>query len=184
MIQKINEQYNKQWSKIMFSFFDYLPTKYEANKQEWRIRKMIWDFKDGKRSLKVAEMVAKRIREQFGAQTNEIVFACIPSSSENSNKTRYELFSKEVCRLSGTKNACPAIKISGERLAIHESKGSKTVQCVQVIDFNKKFFKGKKVLVFDDILTKGYSYARFACTLESYGAEVLGGYFLGKTLIK
>lgn len=183
MTQRINEQFSKQWSKMMFSFFDYLPTKYEANKQEWKIRKMIWDFKDGKRSLKVAEMVARKIREQFGAKTNEIVFACIPSSSETTNTNRYEVFSNEVCRLAGTKNAFSAIKIKGERLAVHESKGSKTVTCVQVIDFNKKFFKGKQVLIFDDILTKGYSYARFACKLESYGAEVLGGYFLGRTLI-
>ena len=32
----------------MFSFFDYLPTKYEANPREWKIRKFIWGFKDGK----------------------------------------------------------------------------------------------------------------------------------------
>lgn len=184
MTQRINEQYKKQWSKFMFSFFDYLPTKYEANKQEWGVRKMIWDFKNGKRSLSVAELVAKKIREQFGAQTHEIVFACIPAASEDSNAARYEVFSNEVCRLAGTKNAFSAITVSGERLAIHETRGSKTVSNVQVIDFNKQFFKGKKVLVFDDILTKGYSYARFACTLENLGAEVLGGYFLGRTLLK
>ena len=49
--------------------------------------------------------------------------------------------------------------------------------------FDKRFFKGKKCLVFDDILTQGHSYARFACALETLGAEVLGGYFLGKTIL-
>lgn len=184
MIQKINEQYKKQWAKFMFSFFDYLPTKYEANKQEWKIRKMIWDFKDGKRSLAVAELVAKKIRQQFGAKTGSVVLACIPASSEATNTARYEQFANEVCRLAGTVNAFAAITIEGERLAIHESKGSKVVSNVQIINFDKDFFKGKKVLVFDDILTQGYSYARFACALENYGAEVLGGYFLGRTLLK
>lgn len=184
MIQRINEQYKKQWSKFMFSFFDYLPTKYEANKQEWKIRRMIWDFKDGKRSLAVAEMVAKKIRQQFGAETGSVVLACIPASNEVANVGRYETFSAEVCRLAGTVNAFHAITIEGERLAIHETKGSKEVTNVQVINFDKDFFRGKRVLVFDDILTQGFSYARFACALENYGAEVLGGYFLGRTLLK
>ena len=54
---------------------------------------------------------------------------------------------------------------------------------VEVINFDESFFKDKKVLVFDDILTQGTSYARFSCTLENMGAEVLGGYFLGRTLM-
>lgn len=184
MIQKISEEYKKQWSKFMFSFFDYLPTKYEANKQEWKIRKMIWDFKDGKRSQPVAELVAKKIRQQFGAMTNDIVLACIPASSEAANQARYEVFAAETCRLAGTVNGYMAITIEGERLAIHETKGCKTVNNVQVINLDKEFFKGRKVLVFDDILTQGFSYARFSCALERCGAEVLGGYFLGKTLLK
>ena len=53
--RNIPEAWNSQWSKFMFNFFDYLPTKYEANKREWSIRRMIWDFKDGKRSASVAE---------------------------------------------------------------------------------------------------------------------------------
>ena len=51
------------------------------------------------------------------------------------------------------------------------------------MNFDESFFKDKKVLVFDDILTQGTSYARFSCTLENMGAEVLGGYFLGRTLM-
>jgi orotate phosphoribosyltransferase len=53
-----------------------------------------------------------------------------------------------------------------------------------VIEFDKDFFRGKKILVFDDILTKGFSYARFACQLEKIGGEVLGGFFLGKTVVR
>ena len=69
--KNIPEAWKKQWSKFMVTFFDYLPTKYEANKREWAVRKMIWDFKDGKRSVKVAELVAKRMREQFGAEVEK-----------------------------------------------------------------------------------------------------------------
>ena len=85
--RNIPEAWKQQWSKFMFNFFDYLPTKYEANKREWAIRKMIWDFKDGKASVSVAELVAKKIREQFGA-------VC-----ENGKK-RNQI--QGICRRSGT----------------------------------------------------------------------------------
>ena len=182
--RNIPETWKNQWSKFMYSFFDYLPTKYEANKREWAIRKMIWDFKDGKRSTPVAELIAKKMREQFGADCENVTLVCVPASSSEKNELRYKTFATEVERLTRCINAFQAIAIEGGRLAIHESKGSKTVQDVEVIKFDQSFFKGKKVIVFDDILTTGISYARFACALENMGAKVLGGYFLGRTLMK
>ena len=181
--RNILEAWKQQWSKFMFNFFDYLPTKYEANKREWAIRKMIWDFKDGKRSVSVAELIAKKLRSQFGADCENVTFVCVPASSAEKNEIRYKVFAEEVTRLTGCKNAYGAITIEGGRLAIHETKSSKTVQDVEVIKFDKGFFNGKRVLLFDDILTQGHSYARFACALEKLGAEVLGGYFLGKTIL-
>ena len=168
----------------MFHFFDYLPTKYEANKREWAVRRMIWDFKDGKRSESVAEMVAKKMREQFGTEVENVTLVCIPASNGEKNEVRYKAFAEEVARLTGCKNAYKAITIEGGRLAIHETKVAKAVQTVEVIKFDEQFFEGKKCLVFDDILTQGHSYARFACALEAIGAEVLGAYFLGKTILR
>ena len=180
--KNIPEAWKKQWSKFMVTFFDYLPTKYEANKREWAVRKMIWDFKDGKRSVKVAELVAKRMREQFGAEVGNVTLVCIPASSAAKTETRYKVFAEEVARLTGCENGNMGISIEGERLAIHETRTSKRLQSVEVIRLDKDYFQGKYVLVFDDVLTQGHSYARFACELEKVGAEVLGGYFLGKTI--
>ncbi len=178
----IPEAWKQQWSKFMVTFFDYLPTKYEANKREWAVRKMIWDFKEGKRSVKVAELVAKRMREQFGAEVENVTLVCIPASSAAKTETRYKVFAEEVARLTGCENGNRGITIEGERLAIHETRTSKRLQSVEVIRLDKDYFQGKYVLVFDDVLTQGHSYARFACELEKVGAEVLGGYFLGKTI--
>lgn len=180
--KNIPEDWKKQWSKFMVTFFDYLPTKYEANKREWAVRKMIWDFKDGKRSAKVAEIVAKRMREQFGAEVGNVTLVCIPASSAAKTEKRYKVFAEEVARLTGCKNGNKGIKIEGERLAIHETRTAKRLQSVEVITLSKRFFSGKKIVVFDDVLTQGHTYARFACELEKVGAEVLGGYFLGKTI--
>ena len=180
--RNIPEEWKKQWSKFMVTFFDYLPTKYEANKREWAVRKMVWDFKEGKRSAQVAELVAKRMREQFGAEVENVTLVCVPDSSAAKTETRYKVFAEEVSRLTGCKNGNQGVITEGERLAIHETRTGKRLQSVEVIRLNRRFFRGKKVVVFDDVLTKGHTYARFACELEKVGAEVLGGYFLGKTI--
>lgn len=117
----------------------------------------------------------------FGSEVKNIVFACIPASSAAKNEIRYKEFAAMVCRLTGAINAYDHIHVEGERLAVHERFDQKKLQLVQVIEFDKEFFKGKKVLCFDDILTKGFSYARFALQLEKLGAEILGGFFIGKT---
>ena len=36
----------------------------------------------------------------------------------------------------------------------------------------------------DNIITKVFSYARFACEVERKGAQAVGGIFLAKTIIK
>lgn len=181
---KASKEFQQQWSKLMYNFFDYLPTKYkQASQQDWAVRKLVWDFKDGKRSMTVAKLVAEKMVQLFGNEAKNLVFACIPASSEQRNMVRYKIFSEEVCRLVGAVNAFDHIHVHGARLAIHETKCSKNLETVQMVDFDKDFFKGKKILVFDDVLTLGYSYAKFSCMLESFGASVIGGFFLGKTMM-
>lgn len=170
-----------QWHKPMISFFDYVPTKYEATAREKQIRSLIWDFKAGKRTKQVAKIVADKISEKFGSFSENIVFACIPASSADRTETRYHDFCEEVSRLCGCVNGYNAIHVDGSRMAIHETNKGKSVKNTEIITFDADFFNGARVIVFDDILTKGHSYARFATALENLGAEVLGGYFLGKT---
>lgn len=183
MAQQVNEQFKKQWEKPIYTFYDYLPTKYEASKKEWSIRKLIWDFKDGKRTSKVAKLVAQQLRKQFGGMCDTITLVCLPASSPEANAIRYEQFAQEVCEMTGAVNGYKAITISGARLAIHETKCGKSLTTAHFVEFDRDFFNGKRVIIFDDVITRGFSYARFACELEYFGAEVLGGYFLGRTLM-
>lgn len=78
-------------------------------------------------------------------------------------------------------NGYKAVKVGGKRMTIHETKKGKSIQNTETVTLNTDFFNGKRVLVFDDILTKGHSYAQFACALEQLGA--VGGYFLGRTIL-
>ena len=174
----------RQCRKMMYAFYDYFPMHYKnVSERDWSVRRLVWDFKDGRAFKFVAEITAKALIKVFGNDVKNIVFACVPASSEKKNELRYKQFSKMVCELTGAENAYSHIKIDGERLAIHEKHDKKSLQSVQIIEFDKDFFKGKKVLIFDDILTRGFSYAKFANQIEKLGAEVLGGFFLGRTMI-
>ena len=130
--------------------------------------------------------MAQKINDYYLKQWQKPIisfFDYLPIKYE-ANAIRYEEFAEEVCRLTGATNAYKAITIEGERLAVHENQNGKNIESVHIIKFNRDFFNGKKVLLFDDIITRGFSYARFACEIENFGAEVLGGYFLGRTLLK
>lgn len=78
---------DRQWHKMMFSFFEYLPMQYrQATEREWQIRKMIWSFKDGKAYLNIAWMIANKLHQVFGDDVKNIVFACVPASSADKNE--------------------------------------------------------------------------------------------------
>lgn len=100
----------------------------QATEREWQIRKMIWSFKDGKSYLNVAWMIANKLHQVFGDDVKNIVFACVPASSADKNELRYKGFASAVCKFSGAINAYEHIRVSGDRLAIHEKFDSKSLQ--------------------------------------------------------
>ena len=104
--------------------------------------------------------------------------------TEKGAEIRYKAFSERVCELSGAINGYPHISVQGERLAVHEHSTEKSITKVQVVDFDEPFFANKSCLVFDDVITRGISFGTFANKLEAFGANVLGGFFLGKTTYK
>ena len=78
---------DKQWRKMMFSFYPYLSTKNRnATQEEWKIRRLIWDFKDGKAFSNVAHLVANKLIQLYGTETKNIIFACVPASSAEKNE--------------------------------------------------------------------------------------------------
>lgn len=176
------QQIIAQCTKYMYSFYPYLPVKYKATEKQWKIRQFVWGFKDGKNSSQVAKMVAERLITAFGTGAKDLVFCCIPASSKAKTEIRYKAFSDEVCRLTGATNAYPFVTVSGEKLSLHETKRGKRVSSMEVIEVDEKFFGQKRVIVFDDVLTKGITYGRFAQYLENLGATVVGGMFLAKTI--
>ena len=109
-----------------------------------------------------------------------------PASNKDHYATRFGEFCKRVSELSGVENGFSHIVIMQSRMSVHEHRhGKKKCEVKpQLVDFDVRYFKGKDVCVFDDVVTTGKSYANFANMLEDNGANVVGGMFLGKTFYK
>ena len=78
----------------------------------------------------------------------------------------------------GMINAYSHISVVTEREERHlGGSGMNTNQ----LSFDEDFFKGKYVLLFDDVITRGDSMRTFKSKMETLGAIVVGGLALGKT---
>lgn len=164
------------------SFYEYLPTRYEADKKQWSVRNLIWDFKKGKRTSIVAQLVASYLRKTYGAECRNLTFVCIPASSAASTEARYKAFCEEVSAICGCINGYNAVRVSGQRVAIHEWNGTKRIEDTHIVYFDRQQLDGHRCIVFDDIITRGRNFARFTRGLEAYGATVAAGLFLAQTI--
>ena len=185
----IDDTLKVQLSKKLIWFCKYFPVRIKnVGADAVEARRLVWAFKDARDNAfeQVAQMTASHLVAEFGERVKNMVFVCVPASTQAKNESRYKNFSERVSELCGITNGFPHIRISGDRLAVHEHRHDKekSITKTQVIEFDADYFVHREVAVFDDIITTGSSYALFANQLESFGANVLGGFFLGRTHYK
>lgn len=186
MAKTIDIELQKQLDKPQTWFCKYFPVRIRnVGEREKADRQLVFDFKDGRAYEEVARRTAAAMTERYGASCADIVFSPVPASTREKNEVRYKAFCQRVCELTGAVNGYEHVSVSGERLSIHENrKAEKEIRKVNIVEFDSAFFNGKSVVVFDDVISKGLSYATYAHQLESLGANVLGGLFLARTHYK
>ena len=184
------------WDKLLFGLpysylFYYYPTTcdFEATEEEWENRWIVWNFKNtpGKTLAeehedalnRVIPMIKNKLLETFEADSLQyLTLVCIPASSQAKTQARYEEFSERICNELGMINAYPHIKVVSEK---KEKRLGGTGINLDNLSFDEDFFKGRYVLLFDDVITKGYSMTTLNIKMKSLGAIVVGGLSLGKT---
>ena len=176
-----------------FSLYYYYPTKcsWEASDEEWDIRNLVWDFKaNPNRPQSVFEITSRHQRAMnevvpefkrvlhkfFGSNISKLTLVCIHSSKRVVTERRYKDFSSLICNETGIANGYSYVHIAEEGDPTHLGGG---VQAQFSVD--NSFFKGRNVILFDDIITSGKSMERFKRLLESAGANVIAGLSIGKT---
>ena len=176
-----------------FSLYNYYPTTcdFEANDREWETRNLIWDFKANPNRPQsrveievrheraenvVVPLMVKVLRHFYNSNLAELTLICIPSSKQVVNERRYRTFSRRLCEETGMTNGFSCIKVAVDGEATHLGG---TARAEYSIDEN--FVKGKNIILFDDVITSGKSMERVRSALTKLGANVVGGFSIGRT---
>lgn len=165
------------------ALFEYIPKRFlsRATFEEQDTCRMILGFKDGRN---VYSRWAARLFARALAATDmkDVVIVCIPASTTYAHVRRWKRFSIELCRLTGAVNGFDRILVSGSRKRAHVT--GEYELCTNIkhyVHIDNDFFRGKKVLVIDDIYTTGQSSRAFIGAMQAAGADVQMALFLAKT---
>lgn len=169
---------------------DYYPTtvEFEADDDEWNDRWTVWYFKNDpeKTPEKAHQHVLDRVIPKFVGILNEtfgeeslkyLTLVCIPASTQAENDSRYKEFSERLCRETGMENGYEHTHVIREKTAKRKGGEEGNVN----YSFDDSFFNGKRVILLDDIITKGNSMRIAKAILQKQGAKVICGLAVGKT---
>ena len=183
-----------QWAHLTPDFtykylLRYYPVtcEFKVNDKEWEDRWKVWNFKNNKEKISeeehdeamswVIDNVTNVLEKDLGRETlPHLTLVCIPASSKERTEHRFLEFSDLFCKTTGMNNAYSYMKVVQDSTPKNQGGTGKPI-----IEYDADFFKGKNVLLFDDIITKGFSMLRMKEKMEELGATVIAGFSIGKT---
>lgn len=158
---------------------DYLPVRYQANAQQLADRQTCYNFKDGNINDEVKSGFLNKIQEITNDEKTGWAICFIPASTKSKTQTRYKKLA-EAIQASGYMVAIDAIYNEHDHEAGHLT--GKTGNPIEGFGFNTSGIAGKKIIVIDDIITRGKTFQMVAEKLMAMGATTVTGLFLAKTI--
>ena len=166
-----------------FSYYytlEYLPTRYVASDNDWNNRHAVWDFKDGICHESIANDMVEIIKHIADGHESEYIICFIPASTTDKTTRRYGTVSRKLADRTGVKTSLCAISKTSDTESGHISGKSSNPTTDFVFDNN--CFNGKKVILIDDVITRGRTFTDTAVKLINKGAESVVGLFVAKTV--
>lgn len=180
-----NPSYEEVYRYPYYFFYYYVKREYArfgsnyVSNDTSRFVEQVLQFKDGRNQEFFTQIVIEKLKSDLDDLSNTI-FLCIPASTAEKNKVRFENFSNNVCSATGMINGFGLVENNSDRMAYHVT-GEK-IKTFHWKFYNQEFFKGKDVIVFDDILTRGDSMHYMIACVRALGANVRCCITLGKTI--
>ena len=177
-----------------YYLFYYYPTTcdFEATEKEWAHRRIVWNFKNDpdKDISYLAHNIALNhivsglkalLIMTFGEDLlHMLTLVCLPASTKVKNEARYKAFSEKLCAETGLKDGYVHTTFIEDGIS-KNSPDNPTGHSINPKVAFDDWFKGKYVLLFDDVVTKGDTMLRYKRILEEAGAIVVGGLCIGQT---
>jgi hypothetical protein len=146
-------------------------------------RNFIYRFKDGLGDcyLNAAIDFASAISNLYGVNKldNTTIGCVIPASSEELTIARFKKFNEKICTLLKISNGFKVLKNIKTTGAAH--LGEKVRGDISNINIDGKLISGKRVFLFDDVMTTGRSFIAISDQMIKFGAIEVVGFYLGKT---
>ena len=158
---------------------EYLPVRYQANAQQLADRQTCYNFKDGNINDEVKSGFLNKIQEITNGEKTGWAICFIPASTKSKTQIRYKKLAEAILA-SGYKVAIDAIYNEHDHEAGHLT--GKTGNPIEGFGFNTSGIAGKKIIVIDDIITRGKTFQMVAEKLMAMGATTVTGLFLAKTI--
>ena len=158
---------------------NYLPVRYQSNAKQLADRQTCNNFKDGNINDEVKSGFLNKIQEITNGEKTGWAICFIPASTKSKTQTRYKKLA-EAIQASGYKVAIDAIYNEHDHEAGHLT--GKTGNPIEGFGFNTSGIAGKKIIVIDDIITRGKTFQMVAEKLMAMGATTVTGLFLAKTI--
>ena len=108
------------------------------------------------------------------------VLVPVPASTREKHRTRYEAFCRKLSADMGVADGYGAITVAYDRAQYKGTRGNgdRTAN----LEFHPERFRGKCVLLVDDVLTTGATFIALRRKLIAHGAKFVIGIFLAKTI--
>lgn len=142
------------------------------------IRSFIYSFKDGHKAD--VEYAANIIVESIKKESVNLENTClmiIPASKPEKTNKRFKYFCSIVAKALNIENGFNYLSA----IEHEETKGTSNKNITPYLIINSEQYKGKNVLLFDDIITSGSSFKQVSAKLLETGAKSITGIFIAKT---
>ena len=168
---------------IKFALHQYLPKRYlkRAAFEDIDRHRMILDFKDGKPYA--TRWAAREICNSLSSMDlSDTIIVCVPACCKRTNDRRFKEFSSIICERTGAVNGFSHVQVFGHRRKAHIDHVHELADNAdEYIHVDGDFFRGRKVIVLDDIVTTCKTANAFIDRMASAGADVRMVLFLAKT---
>lgn len=166
------------------AFHLYVPQRrlIRASFEQQEVNRMILDFKDGRNyaSSWAARLMARALTM---IDLSDTIIVGTPASSPYTHVRRYKKFLHQLCTMSGAIDGFSHVTVTGRRKKVHTTRERELFTHLdKFVHIDKSYFRGKKVIVVDDICTTGQTSQAFIEALQDAGAKVRFAIFLAKTL--
>ena len=151
--------------------------EYETTSEERDDRSSIWDFKDGYCHRRVLDGLVNAVRSKSDSQT---LVCFVPASTKEKTQRRYSRVAEAIQRLTGVPCSLNAIKREEDGQPGHQ--GIKKDDPSEDYTFDRSLIAGKKIILIDDVITRGNTLRCTARRLKENGAINVIGLAVGATV--